>query len=423
MIQVITEALHACRITTYFIVQTRKTSAQLFFIRRDLDTVRSTDVTQYAVTVYRDMERDGKTLTGSASCVIAEGMDAEEIRQRLEQAYETCTYSANPAYCFAPGIQEQRPATATALAAMPLEEAARTFAEALFRNDTQDDPYINSAEIFAERKEQRIVGGNGCDVSFVICEVKGEYIVQCRKKNDVEMYHDFQYDELDTDDLADRVKEALETVVFRSVAEKTTPRGNYTVILSDKSVAEIMAYYSDRADASLIYPKYSDFTKGMDVMEGATGDRITMKMVAKEPFSNEGVPIVDRVLLDNGILKTILGNTRLCSYLGEEPTGVYRAAEVQNGSMPLADMIQERTLQLVSFSDFQMNAMSGYFGGEIRLAYLYEKGEKIPVTGGSINGNFIQLQKNMRLSRETQKSGSFTGPKHLLFFNVPVSGE
>lgn len=85
-------------------------------------------------------------------------------------------------------------------------------------------------------------------------------------------------------------------------------------------------------------------------------------------------------------------------------------------------MTQKRVLHLVSFSDFQMDEFSGYFGGEIRLGYLYEDGKVVPVTGGSVSGNFIQLQKNMRLSKEQQKSSTFVGPKHILFDEVSING-
>jgi len=58
-------------------------------------------------------------------------------------------------------------------------------------------------------------------------------------------------------------------------------------------------------------------------------------------------------------------------------------------------MKKEPYLYVVSFSDFSMDSLSGYFGGEIRLAYLFD-GEKVtPVTGGSVSGNLLELQKDM----------------------------
>lgn len=423
MIDVILNALAQCQIREYFVTETKTSSTQLYFVKKNLDQIRSVQMTDYSVSVFRDIQKEGNTLTGSATCNIEEGMREQEIVEKLSKAYAACEYSANPEFHFLPGVKETRSAVENRLTVLPLEEAAWKFAEALFKNDIQNDPLVNSAEIFANRKECRIIGGNGCDVSYVTYSVDGEFVVQCKKKNDVEMYHMFSYDDLDLEDLSDKVKEALEMVVSRSLSEKITPRGNCAVIFSDKSVQTILKYYEDRANAAYIYPGYSDFKKDMDVMGETTGDRVTMELIAKEPFSSEGVPMKNRMLLEDGVLKTIQGHTRLCSYLGEKPVGVYQAAKVTCGNLTFQEMTQRRVLHLVSFSDFQMDIFSGYFGGEIRLGYLYEDGKVVPVTGGSVSGSFIELQKNIRFSKEQQKSSTFVGPKHILFDAVPINGE
>lgn len=423
MITSILKALKELNAESYFVTEKKRSSAQLFFVKKELDQTRSVQVTDYSVSLFRDLEKDGKHLTGSATCNLEEGIGEEEIRESLKKAWNACQYSANPGFSFLPGVKETAPAPENRLAKTPLLEAAWEFAKAIYACDVQGDPLVNSAEVFVTRTDCRIVGGNGCDVSYTTYSADGEYVAQCKKKADVEMHHIFAYDDLNTQELSQEVEEALKTVVSRSVAEKTTPRGSFPVVLSDRSVQTILRYYAQRASAPLIYPGYSDFKKGMDVMGETAGDRVTMKLMAKEPFSEEGIPMKDRILLDNGVLQAIQGETRLCSYLGEEPTGSYRAFQAECGSMSFEEMTQGRVLHLVSFSDFQMDPFSGYFGGEIRLGYLYENGRVTPVTGGSVSGNFIELQKNMRLSREQQKSGSFTGPKHILFQNVPVNGQ
>ncbi len=424
MIKKILSALTENGIKKYFVTEKKKSTAELFFIRRRLDLTRGEELCDYTVQVYKDFTKDGKELTGMAEVKIELGETAAQISEKLKNAYGACDYSGNPAFGFADGVKAANEDVKSGLSGMTINEAAMKFAEALYRNDGDETRgFINSAEIFVQKTTTHIVGGNGCDVTFSAYSANGEFVAQCKVKNDVEMHHTFDYDDADFDDLAEKVKDALEIVVHRSVAERVTPKGVRNVILSDKSVKTIMEYYSDRASAGMIYAGYSSFKKEADVMEGTTGDRVSMKLVAKEPFSEEGIPMSDRVLLDNGVLKTIQGATRLCSYLGEKPTGIYRAAEVECGTMPYDEMAKDGVLRVVSFSDFQMDGMSGYFGGEIRLAFLYEDGKAIPVTGGSVNGNFIELQKNMRLSSEKQKCSTFEGPKHILFENVPVNGK
>ncbi len=424
MMKKILSALTENGIKKYFVTEKKKSTAELFFIRRKLDLTRGEELCDYTVRVFKDFKKGGEELTGMAEVKIELGETDAQISEKLKNAYEACDYSGNPAFSFEDGIKAVKEVARSGLSGMTVNEAALRFAEALYRNDGDETRgFINSAEIFAQKTWTHIVGGNGCDVTFDAYNANGEFVAQCKVKNDVEMHHTFDYDDSDFDGLAQKVKDALEMVVHRSVAERVTPKGVRSIILSDKSVETIMEYYSDRASAGMIYAGYSNFKKEADVMEGTTGDRVSMTLVAKEPFSGEGIPMSDRVLLDKGVLKTIQGATRLCSYLGEKPTGNYRASLVECGATPYAEMKKDGVLQVVSFSDFQMDSMSGYFGGEIRLAFLFENGKAVPVTGGSVNGNFIELQKNMRLSSEKQKCSTFEGPKHIMFENVPVNGE
>ena len=79
-------------------------------------------------------------------------------------------------------------------------------------------------------------------------------------------------------------------------------------------------------------------------------------------------------------------------------------------------------LHIVSFSDFQMDSMSGHFGGEIRLALLYD-GEKVtPVTGGSVNGSILAVQGNMLFSRERYQNDEYDGPYAVRIEGVEVAG-
>ena len=61
--------------------------------------------------------------------------------------------------------------------------------------------------------------------------------------------------------------------------------------------------------------------------------------------------------------------------------GGYEGVVCANGTVPLETLKGGACLWVVTFSAFQTNAMSGHFGGEIRLAYLIEDGRVTPVTG------------------------------------------
>ena len=130
----------------------------------------------------------------------------------------------------------------------------------------------------------------------------------------------------------------------------------------------------------------------------------------------------DCELIKDGVLKNVHGGLRMSQYLKVQPTGEYNKLLVDNGSESIADMKKGRVLHVVSFSDFNMNAMTGHFAGEIRLAYLYDNGSVSLATGGSVNGSIIDAQHDLVFSEERYDSSAYSGPYAVLLKDVPVSG-
>ncbi|HPO26262.1 MAG TPA: hypothetical protein PK315_02200, partial [Petrotogaceae bacterium] len=80
-------------------------------------------------------------------------------------------------------------------------------------------------------------------------------------------------------------------------------------------------------------------------------------------------------------------------------------------------------LEIHAFSDFQLDEVTGDFGGEIRLAYLHEDGGMKVLTGGSISGNINFEECSVILSEETVQINNYFGPKYIKLTNVSVTGE
>lgn len=296
-------------------------------------------------------------------------------------------------------------------------------AEALFAADTGDKSFINSAELFVEKKTVRIINSEGVDCGYENYSVKGEFVVQCLEPVDVELYQDFSYDELDTDSLKKLVADKLNTVVDRARADRAPEAGRYNVLLSEDSVREVLSFYSTRANVANIYSKYSTYEVGMQVQgENAAGERLNITLRSSVPYSNDGIKMHDCELIKDGVLKNVHGGLRMSQYLKVQPTGEYNKLLVDNGSESIADMKKGRVLHVVSFSDFNMNAMTGHFAGEIRLAYLYDNGSVSLVTGGSVNGSIIDAQHDLVFSEERYDSSAYSGPYAVLLKDVPVSG-
>ena len=423
MIDRIKSALRDCGVSLWRITDSTVESAELFFVKKQLDTRRFKDVRKFQTTVFRDVESEGQTLRGFTTVTLLESMDDARLREELGSAYYAAQFAANPYYDLPDPVQAPPKEKTGQLCRAPLAESAGQMARALFAADIREDAFLNSAEIFVTRSRTRILSSQGTDVSYTDAKAEGEFVVQCREPEDVEIHNTYSYDALDTAALTKKVEEALTFVRDRARAQRILKSGQYDVVLSGEAVATVLSYYTDRAAASMIYPKYSTWQVGERVQgQEIRGAGLDLDLCAVHPYSEEGIPMEDLPLLRAGELKAIHGNNRFCRYLGIKPTGRYQKLRCLNTGVPFEELKAGPCLWAVTFSDFQMDSMSGHFGGEIRLAYLIEDGKAIPVTGGSVNGSLLETQGRLEFCKERYEAARYSGPYGVRIPQVNVAG-
>lgn len=422
MIDKILSALKNAGVSVYNIVDTVTESAEIYFIKKQEDMRRMKNIREITVTVYRDFEAGDRKMRGSSDVQIAPGMTDEEIFKKLSVAYEAAGYVMNPYFDLAEGVQDHV-LTSSEIMDLPAEEAAVIMADALFTPDVNDDAFINSAEVFVENTRVHILSSEGSDISFAKSRVWGEFVAQCIRPQDAEMYFDFEYDALDTLSLSKLSSDAITIVSDRAQAKDAPAAGEYDLILTEKHVYTVLSSYLEKADAAMIFAKYSPYEIGFKVQkDDIPGEKINLTAVPDQPYSMDGVKMTEREILKDGVVSDLVGATRFCRYMGIEPKGHYRKISVDNGSVSFEEMKKKPYLMPVAFSDFQMDEMSGRFGGEIRLAYLFD-GETVQIlTGGSVNGSLLEKQNRLVFSSETYRSFDYSGPYAMLIPSVSVAG-
>ena len=395
-------------------------SNELFLIKKREDMIRRAEYSETSVTVFRDFERNGEKKRGSSQVKFNPSASSDEIRQKLSQAYENAANAANPYFELPEPTRENKKIEERE----PLIQILRKMQAALTENDNSEESFLNSAEIFVSTEKHRTLTSRGGDVSYEMLKVKGEFVVQCKQPQDVEMYFSFDYFKADTEALSALVQKALRLVKDRASACVAPESGTYDIILTDEQISELMCIYLEKCDAGMVYPGYSQYKAGTQLhAENIKGEKLTIDVFSRAPFSNEGIPMPERPLIKDGEVCGIYGAARFCRYLGLEPTGPYSGVIVHNGTVPFEKMKSGRVLLPVSFSDFQCEAFGGTFGGEIRLAYLYEDGKVTVLTGGSINGRISKIQDKLIFSTERYESAWYRGPKAVLISGVSVAGQ
>ena len=117
-----------------------------------------------------------------------------------------------------------------------------------------------------------------------------------------------------------------------------------------------------------------------------------------------------------------LGGRMFSCYMGLTDSFIPGNIAVSGGSKTEAELRQGRYLEIVEFSDFQVDSMTGDIFGEIRLAYWHDGETVTPVSGGSVSGNMHDLVKEMYLSAERTQYDAFLLPVVTKLCGVTVTG-
>ena len=110
------------------------------------------------------------------------------------------------------------------------------------------------------------------------------------------------------------------------------------------------------------------------------------------------------------------------AYLGLEDSFIPNNFSVEGGTKTEEELREGQYLEVVEFSDFQVDSLTGDIFGEIRLAYRHDGESVTPVTGGSLSGSMFDFVKEMYLSRETAQYNNLLIPALTRLKGVTVTG-
>ena len=424
----ILNCLSECNIQNYSLYETTTKSEEAFFVKKDCTLTRNKMISECEVTIYHDFEISGINYRGSSGFVANPNMNEEELAAKLMSAYQSASYVKNLYFPLPSGDRMASSDLSSEISSeiSPAHHHTNTslyrckdLAGFIYKNDIFPDAFINSLEIFVTETEIHIVNSNGVNVHFNDIIYSGEFIVQAKEPNDVELYQDFKYSYLDNDiasSLFSLVLNNLQAVRDRANAVainhfNDTELSYQHIILQGNCVYELFMYYLRRLDASMIYPGYSHFKIGDSIISHQSlSDKINITLTPKLPYSSEGIQLFNLSLISDNTVNYITGDSRFSYYLGVPAIGSHQCYQLKNGNTSLNEIQTQPYLKIVNFSDFQMDELTGQFGGEFRLAYYYDGKNVIPVTNGSISGNINDVVSNMQLSSESQTSYYFNGP-------------
>ena len=416
------------KIKDWKIIEKNSNSKELFFIKKELDMNRSTKTNEITLTVYRNFEENGKKYKGHSTTNIYPTMTEKEIRTNIEDAYFSAQFVKNEYYPLATP-KKSKNTLISKFNEKSMEEWIPMLTKEIFENDKYEDGWINSAELFLTKNKIRLLNSKGVDAEFLKFDGMLEFIVNWKGKEEIELIEIIDFSDYVEGFISNKIKEKFEIAKHRANAQKIPEINNIPVLLTGSSVKSIFDYYVVQANADMVYQKYSNFKVDENVQgDKIKGDKINitldplMKNSTKSKlYDEDGIALEKVILIKDGKLKRYTGNLRYSHYLNIEPTGNIENIVVGCGNKSLEELRKEPHLELIEFSGFDMDALTGDFGSEIRFGWYYDGKNKLPITGGSISGNLKEVHNEMYLSKECQQINGFIGPKSIKIFNVSIS--
>ncbi len=404
--------------------ETARTSYELFFVHRKLETVRATDTVSTNVTVYVD--HDGKK--GDSSFAVSTAMTENDIKQKIETAVRRAKLVFNEPYELPEGGEETAELPSNMKDQDP-KELGKQIADAVFAADTVPGGSINACEIFLYRDNLRVVNSRGVNKTqqkhWVMIEAIPTFT---EKEESVELYEDHRFTDFDpakvTAEIARRMAEARD----RFTAKKPQAPLEINVLLRPHEITDLLSELTGDLDYGTVYMHANLHKIGDDLQEGGDGDKLTVTMKAQVPGSEEsaffdmdGAAFTDTCVIRDGVAAANYGSSRFGQYLGvEKPTGDLPCIHAEAGTLTQADMKKAPYLECASLSGLQLDLYNDYIGGEIRLAYYFDGEKTVPVTGISMSGKLSAVLASLRLSDRIVTEGAYEGPRYLMLKGMTV---
>ena len=408
---------------------------EFYFIRHRLDQNRAVSVREYEVRIYMAGD-DGRSI-GSASDVISPTASEEEIGQTLEKLCFEAGLVKNPYYTVTdvqPDLSDFPAASAEAASAAGIRDTAERYIHTLAEIRESGGRSINSYEIFVSGIHKRMCNSNGVCIEFAYPSSEIEVVINASEgKHEIELHRIYDAGTCDPEKLRSDIEKVMQYGTDRLHAVPTPAIGRGSVLLSTADSAAVYNYFADKMTADLVYRKLSDFRPGQPVSGEMQGDRLTLEALSFLPGSSMNVPVdregnavFDRYLIRDGIAEQYCGSRQFSQYLGLEKSSMITNLRASGGSLPESALRDTGTegdyLEIVEFSDFQVDSFSGDIAGEIRLGYLHRGSDVTIVTGGSISGSMHEAVKTMRFSRETVQYDSRIVPSVTLLKGMRITG-
>jgi PmbA protein len=299
---------------------------------------------------------------------------------------------------------------------------------------------LGSAEIFATRAYETLLTSSGVSATNASTSVFLDIALLAGEgANTVEFHIELRRRRLR--DLAfDRIVAAYGAFVRHSLNAVPPSSWRGPVVVSGDAAAQCFSPLFFSASPFVVHSSAEFKSQGMSrfipgefvTPEEPRGDRLTLISDPTRPWGvrsashdGEGLPATRVALIAEGIFQQYWANARYASYLDLEPTGDIGNLTVGLGTTTerdLRDTTAGPLYEIVAFSWFNPDPITGDFSAEIRLGYRHDAQGVTPIKGGALVGNLFTAFTDARFSVEPFTDGVYYGPAAIRFSDLTIAG-
>jgi PmbA protein len=405
--------------------------AQVYAVPAAVEARRAVGSERYVVDVLRHTPGpDGAPACGSGNATLLPG---DDIARALDTASLMAGLVHNPLYTIpAPADLPDLEMVDTTLQTDAVGALDSVLAR--IRTEVAAHPHVRpaAAECFGDEITTHLVNSRGIDATQVATQFEIEWVLLGRKGDrEVESYAETTRRRIADVNLEAEVARQAQYVADRLNA---TPPPAYSgpVVLRGATLAEFL-------NGGVLHTLSSAASKFSNVSPWEIGQPVFRREVAGDPFTvwanrrlpfgthasrfdDEGIPAQRVELIRDNHLVTFTASQRYADYLSLPPTGAFGDIELPAGHVPAATLLAEPHVEIVAFSWFNPDGVTGEFASEIRLGYVVDGNRYTPFVGGMLVGNVLDALADVRWSAETGFFGDYQGPTTARFGHLSVTG-
>ena len=411
--------------------------AQVYAVPHQIESQRAVGVERYRIDVLRQTSGpDGTPRIGSGDTTLLPGGD---VGAAIEKAALVAGLVANPVHT----VPEPAPLPDVPLIDADLQRDASTATKEMMERiraaaSKNHSVQLTAAECFGEIHTTHLVNSRGIDAEQEATQINIELVLHSQRgENEVETFTELNRRRVADLDLEEEIeRQGRYTLDLFEAGPPPSWQG--PVLLRGEILAVFMAggalgggVLQTLGSASSKYAKVSPWELGKPVFRNEVkGDPLTVWANRRIPFGTgsnrfdeEGLPAQRVELISQNELVAFAANQRYADYLNLPATGAFGGVELPPGRVSASTLLAEPYVEIILFSWFNPDTITGDFATEIRLGYLVENGLRKPFRGGQLIGNYLDALADVRWCAETGFFGNYLGPHTARFNDLKIAGQ